>query len=1278
MRRAVYGIWCLAAVATQVAAQVPREVQLWGREPVEQISSRRGEVCLNGVWRFAPATRPAATQPFEDCAYIRVPGDWRNTGARPGIVSTGKGAFWSQYKGDAITAAWYERTFMVPADWSGRSIMLDFQRVSTDAVVFVNGRRCGAVRWPGGEVDITAAVTPGQQALVRVLAAATASEAEADAFAAGGDATVLKDASPLESRGIIGDVVLCCRPRGAHVSDVFVQTSTRRKRIDLSIELTGIRQEGWIDILARMLDENGQEERRFSAEAQVRAADVQTVNVGWDWPDARRWDFGRPNLYTLQLRVRGRMAPGTRPATAPAVPLADIDDEYRQRFGFREFRVEGRSFYLNDVEIRLRPSLSLEQWSSVAGTIEVHDGLIDGQMAAGYNIEEHWPVAINARGTPNYRYLRADRADRKGWLLMGGLVRINEFINDRNHRLTWDQPGVRQRWENAMVADLKRMRNHPSIVMWSMSANRFGFAQDQNPVMLGRGEWPRNLNDWQIRSLQYAREALEIIRAHDPTRPVYNHHGGYIGDVHTINMYLCLLPLQEREEWPGWWAQHGKMPFMAIEFGTPLHCTFMRGRTGFADNIQTEPLMTEFCAVYLGRSAYETEPAAYRAEIRNRFIEGQKYRNWQGNEALETAPAFQAVQHLFSLNTWRSWRTWGVTGGMLPWNMGHGWWGRTPEGDKHVPLPPFEPGRRGTYFPSVRNRELNFLKEGPWKVLPGGHAIMAANGPTLAWIAGPPEAFTAKDHHFSPGQRVAKQVVLINDTREAQKAEYAWTVRYEGVVEGEGGAAMNLRLEPAQTRRDRIGFEIPATMPANKVNARVRLTASIGGRKHEDEFAFRVYAPATMPAEEMAIFDPRGLTTKMLRSLGARLRPWTGESSAAVVLIGREALSGGHALPADLEAYVRGGGRAVVFAQHPDFLRRRGLRVAQHLSRRVFPVSPAHPVTAGLDAADLRDWTGESTLVEAYPDYFAPGTKLGAHGVPYYGWHWGNRHAVSSAPVEKPHRSGWRPILECEFDLAYTPLMELDWGRGRVILCTLDLEDHVPADPAAAHLAAQLLRYALSAPLRPRAGKVLLLGDDNDAARVDALGAIYERARKPDPSAQLLIVGANPPCDEAEIFHYLHAGGSAFYLPRRNDQATLGVLRRKAKDFAGSLKVPSWEQCAGLSSSDLRFRTTADWWVIMSGADIGADGLLARHRVGAGTAVFCQLDPDALDADRQTFFRYTRWRQTRAMSQILANMGASFADDGAIFGTRAAPRLYHPDWRDDFELGDDPYRYYRW
>ena len=65
--------------------------------------------------------------------------------------------------------------------------------------------------------------------------------------------------------------------------------------------------------------------------------------------------------------------------------------------------------------------------------------------------------------------------------------------------------------------------------------------------------------------------------------------------------------------------------------------------------------------------------------------------------------------------------------------------------------------------------------------------------------------------------------------------------------------------------------------------------------------------------------------------------------------------------------------------------------------------------------------------------------------------------------MRSPTAAAGRPLLECEFDLAYTPLMELDYGQGRLIVCTLDLEDHVALDPAARLMAGRVMDYALHA-----------------------------------------------------------------------------------------------------------------------------------------------------------------------------------------------------------------------
>jgi beta-galactosidase len=87
----------------------------------------------------------------------------------------------------------------------------------------------------------------------------------------------------------------------------------------------------------------------------------------------------------------------------------------------------------------------------------------------------------------------------------------------------------------------------------------------------------------------------------------------------------------------------------------------------------------------------------------------------------------------------------------------------------------------------------------------------------------------------------------------------------------------------------------------------------------------------------------------------------------------------------------------------------------------------------------------------------------------------------------------------------------------------------------------------------------------------------------------------------------------------------------------------------------LRWRTAGSAWLAAAGEgwQIGADGLLARRVVGNGVMLWSQIDPTLLPADEKTYFRFTRWRQTRALSQVLANLGASFATDEQFFSPRA-------------------------
>jgi beta-galactosidase len=293
------------------------------------------------------------------------------------------------------------------------------------------------------------------------------------------------------------------------------------------------------------------------------------------------------------------------------------------------------------------------------------------------------------------------------------------------------------------------------------------------------------------------------------------------------------------------------------------------------------------------------------------------------------------------------------------------------------------------------------------------------------------------------------------------------------------------------------------------------------------------------------------------------------------------------------------------------------------------------------------------------PDYLndkGPDVQFSKTTYPYAGWRWGNRGTVASAAIEKPHRAGWRPLLEAEFDLAYSPLMELDHGKGKVLWSQLDLEDHATLDPAAQRLARQVVNYATTAPLSPRV-TVNYIGGAGGSTLLKSLGLQFKSVTTL-PASGVVAVGADATVDEAQLEAFARRGGKVLFLARQNAQGAAGLQLQEKSDFFGSLQAPAWPEARGLSASDLRWRNTAKAWLAASGNgwEIGADGLLARRAVGTGVMLWSQIDPNALPADEKTYFRFTRWRQTRALTQVLANMGAAFEMDARIFTPAVAEK----------------------
>ena len=329
----------------------------------------------------------------------------------------------------------------------------------------------------------------------------------------------------LGSRGLIGDVYLDSRTSDPHVTDVFVRTSTRQKSVSLDVELTGVKQAGQVHFVADMLDENGNVEKSFNTDAAVEAKDVQTVTVAWPWADPRLWDVDQPNLYTLRLKLSG----------------GGFDDEYDQPFGFREFWVDGRQFYLNGTVIRLRQKC-----------------FYDGPFPqVGDNFSEFGSQNIDTRGDRSDDGPQLTEADRKGYLAAEFILNANRYVTGPGG-IIW-QTNQQRALERTAVW-MRHYRNHPSVIMWIAGFNLFNNSVDCDPRNLGQhGTWNPNDTDWQ-KLLAAGQEMFAGMKQLDPTRVYYSHSGADTGDFYTMNSYLDLLPIQEQDDWLSEWARSGQMP----------------------------------------------------------------------------------------------------------------------------------------------------------------------------------------------------------------------------------------------------------------------------------------------------------------------------------------------------------------------------------------------------------------------------------------------------------------------------------------------------------------------------------------------------------------------------------------------------------------------------------------------------------------------------------------------------------------------------------------------
>ena len=381
-------------------------------------------------WKFSLSAPAGAEAPgFNDARWadVQLPHDWSmelpylspQEGGKPsmGFMQGGVG--------------WYRKTFAVPAAWKGRRVSLEFDGVYHRATVYVNGREAGfhPYGYTAFAFDITDYLIPGAQNVVAVKV----------------DHSDCPTSRWYSGSGIYRHVWLNVTDPvhvalwGTAVTTPSVSAGQAVVRVATTLQNDGAKATT-VSLLSELRNPSGRTVARAVAQADLPADAPRTLEQSFVLDAPVLWDLDTPNLYTLVTTVlRG--------------PLAV--DRYETPFGIRDVRFDpDKGFFLNGRSVKMKGGDIHQDAGSLGAAMpdRVHERRIALMKETGFN-------AIRCSHNPPAREF-LDACDRLGMLV------IDEAFDK------WKNGYYRQWfddwWEADLAAMVRRDRNHPSVVLWSV------------------------------------------------------------------------------------------------------------------------------------------------------------------------------------------------------------------------------------------------------------------------------------------------------------------------------------------------------------------------------------------------------------------------------------------------------------------------------------------------------------------------------------------------------------------------------------------------------------------------------------------------------------------------------------------------------------------------------------------------------------------------------------------------------------------------------------------
>lgn len=1075
----------------------PPQVDWSDANAISRKSPTQESICLNGYWRFQAGADRFTPPAAKEWAYVRIPGFWLKVAKPdpiPNFIDPDKLTPKGQWKGKPIgehEIVWLERDVTVPTP-AGRCF-LRYDRFDDDMTPFdlyVNGKFARQVRTYGpGRVDITSLVKPGELNRV-ILGVEKKNRFLFDLF--------------LETRAA----------QAASFHDVYVIPEWRKKSVTVQFEVENhTAQAQSYQCSAEFAEwKTGKKVHELPAQTVTAPASrAALASLQGAWVDPHCWSVYDPFLHTVKVVVRDAKG-------------ALVDESLPVRFGYREMWGEGGWLMCNGSKLQIR---GMGQSYGAVGYNTPIDYAAMQRLAYSFittqkSFNSNWKRELNWYGADSF----LEVADELGFCVS---LKLHGTGYDAE-RLWAGNPGNQAR----TIALAKWLRNHPAAASYLIRQTGNYAQSGGNAISLNTGGywWDRFHEDasWEayIRAWD---EFVAPIRQACPTAMytcIWMPYGGDLG--HYGEKLGYDVPLQTREEWPRFWAGRGMAKYVG-EDGWPQISRYSYDVAG-QDDLQRHydqmwpnlnQVTEELAAMYIGDEAYDQDAVCENGfgKTWKKGADGRSRFDWEYVNRNQTvgipysrrftgpyeSPGYVKLRALWPYHNIRSWRSYGYG----YWEhtesseYTHGDWNAAvakPEGAQTITNALRRPG----LFIDDGKGDARAVLTAPQQVLKGigltevGKVVEKAQRPLAAWVLGWPDT-ARKDHAFYSGETIRKNIGVFNEYPRPLTAQVRWSFSLRADAKPLTGETLDVAFAAGDEKYVPIQFTAPAAKVKTQYVLRVE-TLLDGKVVHDDAFNIEVFPPRKQASTSgrIGIIDT-GAAGSVLQIAGIPAVPVTEKSNLAdfdLLIIGRNTAPSARTRDLlgklDVGKHLAAGLNVLIFEQEGDVVARTGtedwfsyglkprsdrpeivsygLRQERLSARNVFIRNARHPLFAGLSNEDFANWRGASNLIAPWTEERWHGSVPGRIRRNANGSNFGD---VATYVFEKPQGGNFVSLLDAEFDLLYSALVEEIRPNGRTIRCQLNVSNRCGVDPVATLMVERLVAYAQQKPA-PMSAKAAMLG----------------------------------------------------------------------------------------------------------------------------------------------------------------------------------------------------------